>query len=115
MRTLSFDQFEFDPPEGEEGLEVAIVTKRDRPFPDLFVFAASMWGPDVASALPEPVAFKEKLGPGNIREYLKQYADLELPMPCEWPTYILCDDWNDWDAIIAGPDLWIRYHWSTSA
>jgi hypothetical protein len=115
MRTLTFDQFEFDPPDAEEGLEISIATRRDRPFPDLATFASAVWGAEKAGNLPRPIPFEERIGPGNVRVYLQRYAALMLPDPCEWPTYVVSNEWNDWDAVLVGPETLIRYHWWTTA
>ena len=115
MRTLKFNQFEFDRSDSEESLEISIVTKRDWYFPDMLAFASSVWGAEAAKALPPPTTFEEHIGPGNVRDYLKKYADLTLPTPCEWTTYVVSNDWNDWDAILVGPEIQIHYHWGTTA
>jgi hypothetical protein len=115
MRTLSFDQYEFDPPDSEQGLVISIAVRDERTFPDVAAFAHAVWSDEAPERLPSPVSFAEEIGPGNVRAYLRQYAGIELPTPCDWPTYVRCDDWNDWEAVLAGPSLFVRYHWWTTA
>jgi hypothetical protein len=115
MRTLTFDQFEFDPPDAEEALEISIATKRDRSFPDVVAFASAVLGCDAPGKLPPPIAFREWGRSAGVRAYLQRHASVVLPDSCNWPTYIMSDDWDDWDALIVGPDMLIRYHWWTTA
>ena len=115
MRTLTFNQYEFDPPDAEEGLEISIATKRDRRIRDVVAFAAEVLGVDASKRLPSPVPFTEAIGPGHVRTYLHRYAGVTLPTPCDWPSYIFSNDWNDFDAVLVGPEIFVRYHWSTTA
>jgi len=102
MRTLTFDQYEFDPSDSEEGMEISIVTKRDRPFPDVVGFASAILGAEAATKLPSPIAFERCDRSRNARAYLERHADVILPSPCEWPTFVVSDDWDDWDAWQSG-------------
>ena len=115
MRTLTFDQWEFDPPDGEEGLEVAIAAKDARTYANVSSFAAAVYGSKSAGKLSSPVAFTEGIGPGNVRDNLRRFAGVKLPTPCDWRMYVIANEWNDFDAVLAGPDIFIRYHWWTTA
>ena len=115
MRTLTFDAYEFDTPDGEEGLEISVAAKDERAFANVSAFASKVWGIEATGKLSSPVAFAEDIGPGNVRAYLQRYAGVRLPTPCSWPTYVLSNEWNDFDAILAGPANFVRYHWRTSA
>jgi hypothetical protein len=115
MRTLTFDRWEFDPPDGEEGLEIAIAAKDDRTYPNVAAFARAVYGIKSDGKLSSPVPFTEQICPGHLRELLRRYARVELPTPCHWQTHILSNEWNDFDAVLAGPTLFIRCHWWTSA
>jgi hypothetical protein len=97
MRTLTFDQYEFDPPDSEEGLEISIVTKRDHPFPDVVGFASAVLGAEAEKKLPSPIAFKSCDRSPNVAAYLARYAGVTLPSPCDWPTFVVSDDWDDWE------------------
>jgi hypothetical protein len=115
MHTLSFDQFEFDPPDSEQALVISIAARDDRTFPDVAAFACAVWGDEASGKLAHPVPFAEDIGPGNVRAYLRRYAGIELPTPCDWSTHVLSDEWNDWEAVLAGPAIFVRYHWWTTA
>jgi hypothetical protein len=119
MRTLTFDQWEFDPPDGEEGLEVSVAAKNDFLYPDVVAFARAVPGLEFGEKLAAPVPFTEEIGAakglGHVRTYLERYAGVTLPTPCDWPTYIVSNDWNDFDAVLVGPAIYVRYHWSTTA
>jgi hypothetical protein len=118
MRTLTFDQWEFDPPDGEEGLEISIAAKNDVLYPNVAAFARAVHGFKFDESLTS-VAFAEELGAangtGHVRTYLQRFAGVTLPTPCDWPTYIVSNDWNDFDAVLVGPTIYVRYHWSTTA
>jgi hypothetical protein len=115
MRTLTFDQWEFEPPDGEQRLEISIAAKSDRAYANVAAFAGAVYGIKSAGKLSSPVSFTEHIGPGNIRAYLQRYAGVKLPTPCNWPTHVISNDWNDFDAVLAGPATFIRYHWWTTA
>jgi hypothetical protein len=115
MRTLTFDQWEFEPPDGEERLEISIAAKDERAYSSVAAFAGAVYGIKSAGKLSSPVPFTDAIGPGNVRAYLARYAGVKLPTPCTWPTHVISDDWNDFDAVLAGPTTFIRYHWWTSA
>ena len=82
---------------------------------DVAAVAAAVLNSAVAERLPPPIAFRDWPRASGVRAYLKRYASVELPDPCDGPTHILSDDWDDTDALIAGPDTLIRYHWWTTA
>lgn len=115
MRTLTFDQWEFEPPDGEEGLEISIAAKNNLLYPNVAAFADAVYGIKSDRNLASPIPFSEGIGPGNVRTYLQRYAGLDLPTPCDWPTHVILNDWNDFDAVLVGPTMFIRYHWSTTA
>jgi hypothetical protein len=119
MRTLTFDQWEFDSPDAEEGLEISIAAKNEFLYPDAVAFARAAHGIKFDESLVAAVPFTEELGatngPGHVRAYLHRYAGVTLPSPCDWPTHIISNEWNDFDAVLVGPTIFIRYHWSTTA
>jgi hypothetical protein len=43
-----------------------------------------------------------------------RYAGVKLPTPCTWPTPV-SNEWNDFDAVLAGAAIFIRCHWWTTA
>ena len=116
MRTIIVDQDEFEYSESEEQLEVAVATKgRRHHFPDVSSFCQSVREPSLAAPLPIPVEFEKLASAANIRAYLQRFAQVSLPQPCNWPTYVLSSDWDDVEVVIAGPAIHIHYHWWTTA
>jgi hypothetical protein len=115
MRTLIFDQYEFDHSSSEESLHISIASKGNHQFPDFSSFALYVLGKELAKKLPVAIEFDEHLHQGQIRYYLQRYSGVELPHPCNWLTYILANDWNDLEVLLEGPYTFIRYYWSTSA
>jgi hypothetical protein len=119
MRTLTFDQWGFDPPHAEEGLEISIAAKNDFLYPNAAAFARAAHAIKFDEGLAAPVPFTEEIGAtngsGHVRTYLQRYAGVALPTPCDWPTHIVLNDWNDFDAVLVGPTVFTRYHWSTTA
>jgi hypothetical protein len=67
MRTLTFDQREFEPPDSEEGLEISIAAKDDRTYPKVSAFARAVYGIKSDGKLSTPVPFTKRVGPGNVR------------------------------------------------
>ena len=105
--------------DAEEGLEISIAAKNDFLYPNVVAFARAVHGFEFGESLAAPVLFTEEFGaangPGHVRTYLQRYAGVTLPTPCDWPTYIVSNDWNDFDAVLVGPTIYVRYHWSTTA
>jgi hypothetical protein len=115
MRSWILDSWEFDPG-AEENLEINYAKSGDFPFPDVSDFVASVVGVETASRLGEAVPFDEGFGYGFVRRYLYGFTGLELPSPCDWPTYVLMEDSTyECHIILCGPDCYIRYFWFTSA
>jgi len=115
MRTLVFDQFEFDVPDSEESLELWIAAKRDFPFPDVRSFVAAATGAKAVEALGPSEPFSEHFGAGMVRSYLARFAGIVVPQPCDWPTYVLKQDNDEWDGVFDAGGMFIRYHWCTTA
>ena len=74
MRTLTVDQWEFEPPDGEEALQVSIAAKNDFLFPNSAAFARAVCGTKFDGHPAAPTPFTEGLGPANVRKYLRRYA-----------------------------------------
>ena len=115
MKVLSFDQFEFDRPDSEEHLEIAVSLRGAFPHPDVQSFVASAVSVAASKALPEAHPFNEKYGYGLVRQYLHRYAGVVLPEPCSWPTHVLTNSDNEYHVVLCGPESFICYLWSTSA
>lgn len=115
MRTLTFDQFEFDHPSSEESLVISLASRSEFPFPTPASFAAACVGTDDAACLGVPVKFSEHFGYGKVREYLSRFAAVTVPENCLWPCYVLAEGPDEWKIIIEAPGHFICYHWSTSA
>lgn len=115
MKLLSFDQFEFENPDSEEHLEVAVSMRSAFPHPDVCSFVASVVSVAASKELPEAGPFSESKGYGLVRGYLKHFASIALPEPCSWPTYVLNDTGDEFHAVLCGPETFISYLWSTSA
>ena len=115
MKLLSFDQFEFEKPDSEERLEVAVSKRSTFPHPDARSFVASAVSVAASKQLPEARPFNESQGYGLVRGYLQHFAGITLPEPCSWPTYVLTDTNDEFHAVLCGQETFIRYLWSTSA
>lgn len=115
MRTIKIDQFEFARSDTEKSLEIAIAKKSDFPFPTVQQFIASAVGLAESKALKRSIPFTDVLGYGFVRKYLLEYAGLDLPSPCNWPTYVLKDGPDDWLLVLCAPDCFVSYEWGTSA
>lgn len=114
MLSLRIDQFEFDDPGSEEALEIDVSRQSSFPHPNVQAFVRSVVGVD--AALPEPQPFYRVHGRGQVSEYIKRFANIELPLHCDWPTYnLVAESWDQTHLVICGVGMFIRYQWSTSA
>ncbi|MEX1231263.1 MAG: hypothetical protein WEB58_13540 [Planctomycetaceae bacterium] len=118
MRKLYFDQFEFDSSSSEESLEIHVALKQLQPqkqFDDLQSFAHASAGESASVNLGKLVPYQDLAGFSSIREYLKRFANINVPDPCDWQMVVLNEDDLYWDGILDSPDYFIRYQWSSTA
>lgn len=108
---MTCDQFEFDPPDSEQSLDLAIATT-SRHWPDLQSVLRACGASGHQRPLPKPDWPHWPM----IAEHLARFGALKLPRPTELREIVLlCDDWNDIEIGLAfGPSL-VWYHWTTSA
>lgn len=106
MRTIRIEPL--GDPSGEQSLELWIAPIEGAI--DAFASAAGVEQP-----LPSAIPFERWSGAAWARTLLARHASLSLPEPCDWPTHVVSDDWDDRDVVIAGPASIIRYHWWTTA
>jgi hypothetical protein len=107
---MSIDQYEFDPPDSEQFLELAISSATRHQ--DLGAFLAECGASAISGRSPDAGWGRWEM----VRDHLGRFAGLELPPPGGCRELILLrDDWDDLElAIMSGADL-VWYHWYTSA
>lgn len=111
MRRITCDQDEFGVPESEQSLSLAIATP-SRSCPDLQAFLLAC----EKSELPRQPLVSNLQRWQQIAAHLKEFANLELP-PQEHmrETWMISDDWNNVELVLAFDAVFVWYHWSTSA
>lgn len=116
MLSIRVDQFEFANPGSEEAIEIDVSRQTKFPHPDVVEFVKSTVGAQAASVLGEPQPFYRVSGRDQICEYIKRFANIEVPPYSDWLSYTLePESWDQTHLIICAPGLFIRYHWSTTA
>ncbi|MBI1322715.1 hypothetical protein GC170_05970 [bacterium] len=116
MRSLYFDQFEFDEPASEECLRIDISHQSRDPLPEIGAFVAKILGDEAALALGDPIPFNRVDGRGQVCEHMKRFADIDIPEHVEWPTYCLVSgSWNEMHLVVCGTAFFIHYYWTTTA
>ena len=111
MRRLSCDQDEFDPPESEQSLELAISSPSRRQ-PNLTALLIAC-GASVCNGAPPPTGWHRWQ---TIANHLRRFAAVDLPHPSQLrEAMLLRDDWDDVELGVAVGSLLIWYHWSTTA
>jgi hypothetical protein len=111
MRRISCDPFEFDTPDSEESLELAIASPSYY-CPDLRSLliacgASATHGPTIAVDWPRW---------RTIALYLPRFGGLELPRPTAIrESVLLRDEWDDVEVGLAYGSVLVWYHWSTTA
>ncbi len=114
MKTLRFDQFEFDDPSSEQWLEIAISERRNQSCPTVQTFVERVI--DTRSGpLPSPRSFSTLTSFGADADFLRRFAGIPVPDACSWTCFVLLDDWNDRHVILDLGYAFISLHWSTSA
>ena len=114
MRVITVDQFEFSNAGSEESLEIALSSMGRAPIKTVAQFLQVRLR-DLVGQTGAPVPFSEQFGYQLVRPYLRQFAAVELPQPCDWPTYVVADGPNEWRLILCGPALLIDYGWLSTA
>lgn len=111
MRRVSCDQYEFDPPDSEQALDLAIAAS-SRHCPDLSVLLATCG----ASAKDGPSLQPDWSRWDMIARHLEQFAGVNMLHPTQVrATVLIRDDWDDVELGIAFESVLIWYHWFTSA
>jgi hypothetical protein len=134
VRFLIFGQYEFDVPDSEESLYLAIATypeftwasappgtsprkaTRDEQL-HAFLEASMRFGdePKVTWDERPAVEFQSVADKGDLRRYLKRFAGMELLIQDTTPVYVFNDTWDDNQFLIATQRELIWYHWYTTA
>ncbi|WP_338848245.1 hypothetical protein V8J88_05260 [Massilia sp. W12] len=116
MRTIELDQYEF--PNGSNSEEFARISTHGRgkaPYSSVLDFARVANEDLEISGLPPARPFFE-IGKREMeRTYLALFAGIDLPAHCDYPTYLITDDWNECHLVIEGPEFFISFYWATSA
>jgi hypothetical protein len=116
VRSIKVDQYEFEDSGSEESLEIDLSRKSKFPHPEVKAFIGSAIGVGAASSLASPSPFYRNAHRSQVSEYLKQFAGVDVPVHCDWPTYELeKESWDQVHLVICAPGVFIRYQWSTSA
>ncbi len=111
MRRVTCDQWEFDPPDSEQSLELAIAAP-SRHCPDLAALLAEC-GASARDGPPPPSGWPRWR---EVAVHLERFAGVSLPPPPQVrAAVLLCDDWNDVELGVAFGSVLVWYHWSTSA
>ena len=118
MRRLILDQFEFDSFASEESLEIHWASKLVNgiaQFADLQEFVVASGGFHASDELADPSPFDDRAVNSPVRSYLKRFASIDVPDPCDWLMYVLFEDGLEWDAVFENQTIFIRYHWLSTA
>jgi hypothetical protein len=111
MRRIICDQYEFEPPDSEQSLELAIATPSHH-FPDLKSLLVACEASAHNDSAPPPGWRRWQM----IASHLKQFADIDMPHPNQLRgAMLICDDWNDVEVGIAFGSTLVWYHWLTTA
>ena len=78
-------------------------------------FIAETIGPGSVADLSEFTEFNDRGLYSQVREYLKRFANIEVPNPCNWKTCVLFQDDLEFDAIFVTPQEFICYYWLSTA
>lgn len=110
MRRLLFDQYEFDTPDSEQSLDLAISSPSQHA--DLAALLAAC-GASVRAASAPPPNWRRWV---EVADLLGRFAGIELPHPSRWrEAMLISDEWNDLELGISVKTILVWFHWSTSA
>ena len=116
MLSLCLDQFEFEDSGSEEALETDAARQSRFPHPDVASFVGAVIGIAAAASLPEPKPFFRVARRSTAGDYLRRFAQLDVPPRCDWPTCEFDEgSWDEVHLVICGPGVFIRYRWSATA
>jgi len=111
VRRVSCDQYEFDPPDSQQALDLAIAAPSGH-CPDLATLLAAC-GASAPDGSPPPAGW---VGWGPVEAHLARFAGLDLPHPTKVRAAVLLrDEWDDVELGVAFGSVLLWYHWSTSA
>ncbi len=111
MRRVICDQYEFDPPESEQELEV-VLAEPSRHCPDLPALLVAC-GASAQDGSPLPVEWDRW---DQVAAHFKRFLGVVLPNPSQVRSAVLLrDDWNEVELGIAFDSMLVWYHWRTTA
>jgi len=111
VRRVTCDQWEFDPPDSEQALDLALATP-SRHCRDLAALLAAC-GASARDGPPPPRGWARW---GKVAAHLERFAGVALPHPTQVRAAVLLrDDWDDVELGVAFGSVLVWYHWSTSA
>lgn len=115
MKIVRLDPVEFEAPDSEEHLTIALENKKWKPGGAAFLEATntSKLFDTYPKMPPAAEAFDEQPRKLKVEANLRKFASMTLGGS---PTfYILANAWDNVDLIIETPSLYLRYHWYTTA
>jgi len=101
LNLVSFNQGKDRRPDSDDQLEIVVFSEADFPFCDSSNLIAA-----------DSIDASNRLGYVMVRSNLKRYANIEMPTPCSWPTYVLKDNGDELHIVLHGPQQFISYLWS---
>ena len=115
MRTWIADQFEFENSSTEETVEISKADHLSRQNMTFEKFIGLTIGVHAQSEVGAAVPFDKAHWGLEARAHLAEFAQIEIPSPCDWPTTTIYLGPDEHHLVITTPDSFIRYSWSTSA
>lgn len=108
LRRLTLDYQEFDPPESEQTLELAIASLREHR--SLSEFTALFATSDARET--PPMVWKQW---GWICDNIAKFLGVSAPPITECRTEVIGETWDDVELVIESATERIWYHWWTTA
>lgn len=113
MRTLYFDQFEFDTPASEETLRIAIAAKPQFPSEAEFLSACPRRQQRIGAATNSRIPFPSFQGAAIVLENFRLFGVANSLG--EALVAVIHEEWCDLEILIETPSVRIWYHWDTTA
>jgi hypothetical protein len=111
VRRVSCDHYEFDPPDSEQSLELALAAPSPR-CPNLAALLATCGATAQVGSAPPPGWLRWH----QIVAHLESFVGVSLQHTTRMrEVALLRDDWDDLELGLAFESVLVWYHWSTSA
>ena len=115
MQTHVFGPYEFESPESEQTLRIAMAKRLEHRDTAEFERSCARESQYPCSPLPSPLPLEQFHRFVEVRAHVERFDCLPEPVDDLSVVAVLSDEWNDLDLLLESPSRRYWLHWDTTA